>query len=92
MGEHVHLIEATTGLQPLTNIPEAAVALATSEAHRQARALRDFTNASDPELAFFFGQVAYLFSRCRAGHAPTRRDFLGLALVAQRAFNRGGRG
>ena len=84
--------KSAKGLQPLINISEAAVALATSEAHHQARALRDFTNASDPELGFFFCQLAYLFARCRAGHAPERRDFLGLALVAQRAFNRGGRG
>lgn len=70
---------------------EAAVALATSEAHRQARALRDLTNASDPALAFFFGQVAYLFSRCRAGNPPRREDLLALATTGVRAFGQGGR-
>ncbi len=93
MGEQVHVTEPNTGLQsPIDTSDEAAVLAALGEAHREARSLRDMVGGSDPALAFFFGQVAYLFSRCRAGHAPERRDFLGLALVAQRAFNRGGRG
>lgn len=71
-----------------TNTPEEVInALAAlKEAHGGACDLRDLASSSDPELAFFFSQTAYIFARCLVGNAPTRRDFLSLAIAGQRAF------